>query len=165
MAHIIIVIIIITMIFNDDFERFFELAGVLYMKTRRIVTKLLEPAGITWDQFGTLAAMQHAAGLSQKQLAVALETDTTTAMVICEGLEKRGLITRTRNPDDRRTYRLAPTDKGRKCMARAMAIVGSAYAPWRAILSREEIASALPVLEKAAGHARAELKAMQERRR
>ncbi len=153
------------MIFNDDFERFFELAGVMYMKTRRLVTELLKPVGITWDQFGTLAALQQSSGLSQKWLAAVLDTDTTTAMVICEGLESRGLITRTKIPEDRRTYRLVPTEKGRKCIVRALAIVGAAYAPWRSILSREEISAALPVLEKAAGHARAELSKMRRKKK
>ena len=140
------------MIFNDDFARLFECAGILYMKSRRAVSRALEPVGITYDQFGTLMALGDAAGASQRQLAAILETDTTTAMVICEGLEKRGMITRTRDPKDRRTYILAPTPKGNAAAQRGYALMENA--PLRDSLKQEEISRALPVMEKAAGLAR-----------
>jgi DNA-binding MarR family transcriptional regulator len=143
-------IIIITMIFNDDLARFFELAGFLHVKTRRAVGRALAPLGITTDQYGTLVALQQASGLSQRQLAAVLETDTTTAMVICEGLESRGMITRKRNPKDRRSYNLVATDKGKKALGRALPILERLFAPWQDARGMEDIRKAIPIMERAA---------------
>jgi DNA-binding MarR family transcriptional regulator len=143
------------MIFNDNFARLFECAGIVYMKSRRAVSRALEPVGITYDQFGTLMALGVSSGMSQRKLATVLETDTTTAMVICEGLEKRGMITRTRDPKDRRTYVLAPTPAGTTAAQKGFTIMAKLYAPLRDSLSLEEVARALPVMEKAAAMARA----------
>jgi len=138
----------------DDFTRFFELAGLTYMKGKRAANVVLKPIGITWDQFGTLAALQQEHGISQHRLAAVLETDTTTAMVICEGLEKRGLISRTRSPGDRRTYRLEVTDRGKKTFQRALAAMRPLTVELKSALSQEAMRAALPLLETAAGKAR-----------
>ncbi len=138
------------MIFSDDFARLFELAGLLYMKSRRVATRVLARFGVTWDQFGALLVLAGASGLSQKSLAVALETDTTTAMVICEGLERKGLITRTRDPSNRRAYVLAVSSRGKGVTQRGWAAMETIWTPLRGTLTPGEIAAALPVLQKAA---------------
>ncbi len=152
------------MIFKDDLGRFFELAGILHVKTRRAVGRALKPLGITTDQFGTLSALRESSGLSQRKLAAALETDTTTAMVICEGLERRGLITRLRTPGDRRTYSLALTAQGARIALRAFAAMERLFTPWQEAMDLAEIRKALPCMEKAAAEVR-ELSAKDIRRK
>ncbi len=143
------------MIFSDDFARLFELAGLLYMKSRRVATRALARFGVTWDQFGALLVLSGASGMSQKSLATALETDTTTAMVICEGLERKGLITRTRDPSNRRAYVLAVSSRGKGVTRRGWAAMEKMWTPLRGTLTPGEIAAALPVLQKAAEAVRA----------
>ena len=138
------------MIFEGDFARFFELAGLLYMKSKRALSRSLEKHGITWDQFGTLAAIGRESGMSQRRLAAILETDTTTAMVICDSLEKRSLIERSRDRSDRRVNRLILTDAGSRTLSAAMKTAGKMYEQFKTLLSDDELAAALPVLQKAA---------------
>jgi DNA-binding MarR family transcriptional regulator len=139
------------MIFIGKLERVYELAAFVTVKTKRAVQAVLKPHGITPDQFGTLTVLTRAGLISQTELARFLETDTTTAMVICEGLEKKGLISRGRNPTDRRTNRLAITEGGKKLLRRANAAVESALSPLVDALSSEETDRITPLLEKLAG--------------
>lgn len=142
------------MIFSDKFQRVYELAALITMKTRRAIQARLKPYGITFDQFGTLVALTATPGISQRELAVIMETDTTTAMVICDGLEKRGLITRTRSAKDRRTNRLSLTPKGKALSVRAYAAVGKTGLPLTQVLTEEEVDLITPVLEKLANKAK-----------
>lgn len=142
------------MIFQDDFARFFELAGLVYMKSRRVLSRALEKHHVTWDQFGALMVIAAESGMSQRKLAAILETDTTTAMVICDSLEKKGLMERGRDRTDRRVNRLSLTDSGRKTLIAATRSAGKVYEPFRTLLEKEELAAALPVLEKAANKAK-----------
>ncbi len=151
---IVIVIIIIVMIFTGKLERIYELAALVTMKVRRTIQAVLKPLGITMDQFGTLLALSRGDGISQRELARIMETDTTTAMVICEGLEKRGLITRTRSPEDRRVNRLEISEKGRELLGRAYAAVAEGAAPLTKALSDQEADVLAPLLEKLADTAR-----------
>jgi DNA-binding MarR family transcriptional regulator len=151
---IVIVIIIIVMIFKDKFQRIYELSAMITMKSRRAIQACLKPYGITFDQFGTIMALINSEGMNQRQLAAAMETDTTTAMVICDGLEKRGLILRVRNPKDRRTNKLYVTDKGRKLIERAFIAVGQVGLPLTEVLSEEEVDRITPLLERLASKAK-----------
>lgn len=85
----------------------------------RIYRPLLEPLGLTYPQYLVLMALGAAAPLSLRALgdAVALESNTLTPLL--KRMERAGLLTRRRNPQDERALQVALTPAGRALRARA----------------------------------------------
>ncbi|MFD0000313.1 MarR family winged helix-turn-helix transcriptional regulator [Nocardia sp. NPDC127526] len=52
--------------------------------------------------------------ISQQEMADAMAIDRSEVVRLIDGLEKAGLVTRTRDPEDRRKYRLAMTKAGNR---------------------------------------------------
>lgn len=92
-------------------------------RTTRLVTQFYEqalrPAGITGPQFTLLQALTLAPGISQKQLAELLGTDSTTLTRTLALLRKRGWLN-TRPGEDRRALRLGLTKAGAREFERAL---------------------------------------------
>jgi DNA-binding MarR family transcriptional regulator len=89
-------------------------------------TAFLRAAGIVGDSFppgahprdaAVLATLQAMGPCSQQQLSDSLHVNRTMMVKLIDGLEARGLVERRRNPADRRSYALYPTDEGRKALA------------------------------------------------
>ena len=55
-------------------------------------------------------------GCSQKELSQNCNEETATLSTVLSNLERKKLIIRTPNNDDRRAYKIYPTDEGRKVM-------------------------------------------------
>ena len=69
--------------------------------------------------FTALTLISDNPGLSQSQLADAMQVERPNLVVIVDELETRGLITRDRVPTDRRTYALNLTEEGEELLAQA----------------------------------------------
>jgi DNA-binding MarR family transcriptional regulator len=74
-----------------------------------------------WDlspsQFNVLNLLRdHASGLSQTDLSEALLTHRSNVTGLVDRLEERGLLQRHNVPADRRAYRVALTETGRKLL-------------------------------------------------
>jgi DNA-binding MarR family transcriptional regulator len=52
--------------------------------------------------------------ISRQEMANAMEIDRSEVVRLIDSLEKAGLVTRTRDPEDRRKYRLAITAAGNR---------------------------------------------------
>jgi DNA-binding MarR family transcriptional regulator len=61
---------------------------------------------------GILRLLRAEAGLSQQELAARLQIHPSRLVSILDNLEKRGLVERRGNPDDRRLYSLHLADAG-----------------------------------------------------
>lgn len=61
-----------------------------------------------------LSYLEERAEISQQVIADALEIDRSEVVRMIDAFETDGLVTRTRDPRDRRRYRLAITEKGRR---------------------------------------------------
>lgn len=83
----------------------------------------LSGLGLRGREYGALALLEHAALASQHELGATLGLDRTTTMTLIAGLESRGLVARTRDPADRRAYRITLTRSGDKLRARAATIL------------------------------------------
>lgn len=119
------------MIYQDvPFTRMVGLCIGIAHHVQKLVEKEIGPLGLTWPQFGLLAAVQQEPGLSQQELTRLLEGDSTTTMVICDSLEKKGLVERRRDGADRRINRIHPTEGGLALAAQARALVAALYQPW-----------------------------------
>lgn len=66
----------------------------------------LEVFELTPPDAGILRMLRIAAGLSQQELAARLRIHPSRMVAIVDNLEKRGLVERRANPDDRRLYSL-----------------------------------------------------------
>ncbi len=74
----------------------------------------LNDAGLTISQFGVLEALYHLGPLSQAEIARKVLKSTGNITMVIDNLEKRGLVTRKRNEDDRRYYTIQLTKEGNK---------------------------------------------------
>lgn len=93
-----------------------EEVGFLTVRTSRqlsqFLTLSLKPYGITIEQWGVLKRLEKQVLLTQKQLAERSMKDHATLTKILDLLEKRLLIQRLPNPEDRRSFLIEITEKG-----------------------------------------------------
>ena len=75
-------------------------------------TQHLSKRGLTTSQFAVLEALHHLGTLSQRELAHKLLKSTGNISIVLKNLEERGLIDRTRDPDDHRYKQVCITDAG-----------------------------------------------------
>ncbi len=92
-----------------------------YIKLRRAVNVLslcegevMRSAGLTESQFGALEALYHLGPLCQRELAAKVLKSAGNMTTVVDNLERRGLVERRRDGDDRRvvTVRLTKSGEG-----------------------------------------------------
>jgi DNA-binding MarR family transcriptional regulator len=83
---------------------------------------LLEPLGLTYPQYLVLSALWERDDQTVGALVELLQLDYGTMTPLLKRLEKRGLVRRTRSPDDERTVIVGLTDEGRGMHAHAKGI-------------------------------------------
>lgn len=83
------------------------------------LARTLEPFELRMLTFTALTLVSDNPGLSQSQLAQAMQVERPNLVVIVDELETRGLITRDRVPTDRRAYALHITAEGRQLLGDA----------------------------------------------
>lgn len=146
-------IILTSMIYGDNNRRMvFELIAGIHLKTRRRINVMLKAHGITYSQLGALLAITNVSagerGISQAQLAKALETDTTNTMVICDSLEKKQLIRRKPSALDRRVNHLVVTHSGAELTQRVLPDIETLFRPLVGILDDRETDTLVALLGK-----------------
>jgi MarR family transcriptional regulator, lower aerobic nicotinate degradation pathway regulator len=77
-----------------------------------------ETVGLSAREFLVLA-FATTEPLSQQEIARRLGIDPTVLVGVVDELERRGLVERRRDPDDRRRYHLAVTESGVELLAKA----------------------------------------------
>ena len=85
---------------------------------RRHFNRRASLLGVTTAQWRALAWLGHEPGLKQVELAERLDVEPITACRIVDRLEEAGLVERQRDPDDRRAWRLALTEKANPIFTR-----------------------------------------------
>jgi MarR family 2-MHQ and catechol resistance regulon transcriptional repressor len=78
----------------------------------------ISEAGLTESQFGALEALYHLGPLHQCELGEKLLRSGGNITLVVDNLEKRGLVRRERETDDRRFVTVHLTDNGRRLVAR-----------------------------------------------
>jgi len=133
---------------TSDLARFFELVSGVQVRARRTIEAGLRGRGLTYAQYTALAALDAHNGMSQAELAQALDTDSTTAMVLRTSLEKKGYVARVDDPDDGRVKRIVITDSGKTALHSAAPETRGFYAKVSGILSDPEVKRMLPALQR-----------------
>jgi DNA-binding MarR family transcriptional regulator len=95
--------------------------GFLLSKAAGLVTADFEDAlrayGIRPREYGVLTLVEERGPQSQQRISERLQIDRTTMVAIIDSLEKAGLVTRVRDPEDRRRYAVTLSDRGRELLA------------------------------------------------
>ncbi len=99
---------------------------------------VLSRVGLTAREFLVLGFVGSAEGLSQQELSTRLGLDPTIVVGLVDALEERRLMTRTRDPADRRRNLLGLTAAGTALYEEAVAAAGAAEAAFLEPLSQDE---------------------------
>lgn len=86
--------------------------SMLYRHSQMHVAKSLKGYGIGPGQHSFLLGICAEPGISQEGLSERLAIDKGTTAKAVKALIARGFVSRRRDPDDGRAYRLYPTDSG-----------------------------------------------------
>ena len=76
------------------------------------LTQTLKPLGLRMLTYTALVLIVENPGLSQSQLAAAMDVERPNLVEIIDELEQRALVLRRRVPADRRIYALTATPEG-----------------------------------------------------
>jgi DNA-binding MarR family transcriptional regulator len=82
----------------------------------------LQPLAIEPRHFGTMRALRIVGPATQGELGALLDVSAATVVQIIDHLEERGLVTRERDPADRRVYRLHLTADAERVVEEATTI-------------------------------------------
>lgn len=115
----------------------------------RVHAEELAPAGLSVTQFNVLSVLLRVQKpLTMGELAQAVSVRSANLTAVADSLAARGLVDRTLNPDDRRSFLVSITPEGHEFMAEFLP------AHWRVLqdlmsgLSRPERTKLLKLLEK-----------------
>ena len=99
---------------------------------RKAFDRLAVGMGVTRAQWKVLFKLTRKPGLRQVELADMLDLEPITLCRIVDRLEEAGLVERSRDPDDRRAWRLHVTVKAQPLIEKLQAVgaelVGDAFA-------------------------------------
>ncbi len=137
---------------NEPYFKLIQLVAGIHIKTRKFTERKIKSLNMTYPQLGALMALIRKDDITQRELAKLLETDTTTVMVICDSLEKRRWLVRSRDKTDRRINRLKLTDSGRDIYAQAMNLIQTGYEYVFNRTQSDELRRVLPFLEQVYKH-------------
>lgn len=100
----------------------------------------LEPLRIRVKHYIVLLLLsQVASALPQKEIGCRLRIDRNTMVSLIDDLERLALVTRSRDPSDRRSYAISITEKGRDLALKADQIVAEADARFAEALTTDEL--------------------------
>ena len=111
-----------------------ELSELLGYSLKRAQLRIFEdflrcvaPLQLTPAQFSVLLLLDRNPGRNQTEIANTLGILRPNFVSMLDALESRGLCTRMRSTNDRRSHILVLTDKGRAVLARAKKLVASKH--------------------------------------
>ena len=81
------------------------------------VNRKLSDLNLTISQFGVLEAIYHLGPMHQNKLADKILKSTGNMTMVIDNLQKRGLVSRDRDPDDRRCILVSLTAEGQTLIA------------------------------------------------
>jgi len=91
----------------------FDLIDAIAKKGARIVTRTVAEAGLTPAQYLVLGNLPDKGGKPLGELADVLRCSPSTVTGIVDTMEKKELVAREPNPEDRRSHLLVLTPRGR----------------------------------------------------
>ena len=112
------------------------------MATARLIREAfdarLKPLDLNLTQASLLAYVAEFGAITQTRLAEKMGTGRASMCTVVDGLEKRGLIERHPDPDDRRVWLIDITDNGRELAERVVGVDELLRGELRHGIGREE---------------------------
>jgi MarR family 2-MHQ and catechol resistance regulon transcriptional repressor len=102
------------------------------------VNRAMAAFDLTISQFGVLEALYHKGPLCQRDIAAKILKSTGNITLVIDNLEKRDLVRRERDSEDRRYLTVHLTGEGNALIARAFARVEAAIVAEMATLADHE---------------------------
>jgi MarR family transcriptional regulator for hemolysin len=134
---------------NKADKRIFELITGIHLYSERLIQQNLKMLNMTAPQFRTMTILSQKDNITQREFATIIQADTTTVMVLCDSLEKKGWLKRVPDPTDRRANRLFLTESGKQIYAQALPLIQAIYNEYALNqVSIDELKAAIPALEK-----------------
>lgn len=124
------------------------LAGHVARIGRRVLAEALAADDLRLPHFAVLAGLSDFGPLAQHALADRLGLNRSHLVGYLDELERRELVGRERDPDDRRRQRVALTASGRKLTRRLKEIATRAEEDLLAELSEKERATLISLLRR-----------------
>jgi DNA-binding MarR family transcriptional regulator len=106
----------------------------IWLEARRRLDCALEPLGLRSREFWLLV-IAGSGNVSQHEMAELCGLDPSSLVAVLDGMERRGLLYRQRNPNDRRVQWVQRTEEGHRLFARALPRAQQAEAQQLAMLS------------------------------
>jgi DNA-binding MarR family transcriptional regulator len=107
---------------------------------------------VSLSQAFALHELDTGTPLSQRDLAARLHLEKSSVSRMAAEMERKGLLVRERDPDNRRLYRLRLTDRGRAVHAGMASVFHEQYVRWVAMMTpaeRDALLAGLPALVRA----------------
>jgi len=133
---------------NTDILEAVQAISSIAVRARRAAEARLRGRDLTYAQYGALIALSERDGLSQAELAQALDTDSTTAMVLRGSLEKKRLVQRNDDPSDARIKRIVLTGDGRKLATQTKPEIANLFGSGSTVISETDTKRLLVILAK-----------------
>jgi DNA-binding MarR family transcriptional regulator len=91
----------------------------IWLEARRRLDCALKPVGLRSREFWLLVIAGRG-NVSQHEMADLCGLDPSSLVAVLDGMERRGLLHRRRNPNDRRVQWVQRTEQGERLFARAL---------------------------------------------
>jgi len=124
------------------------LIGRTNLKTKCELDRAIKPFGVTAVQWMVLKRLWEKDGQLLKDLAEATYKDQANITRVVDKLEKRGLLTRVKGQNDRRTYSIHLTKEGRDLENEVMPRVKKACETTEGLLNSEDLRQLKELLNK-----------------
>lgn len=109
---------------DDVMLTFDESVGYQVRQTQRLLQRYLqqkiEPYGVTPGMWYFLRALWHQDGMTQRELSLVVGTMEPTTLTAINSMERRGLVRRVKNTQDRRKINIFLTRRGQALRAELM---------------------------------------------
>lgn len=119
----------------------------IWLEARRLLDEALEPLGLKSREFWLLV-IAGAGNVSQHEMADRCGLDPSSLVAVLDGMERRGLLQRQRNPHDRRVQWVQRTEEGDRLFARALPRAQSAEAQQLSALSAADQRQLVAAMQK-----------------
>ncbi|WP_162795785.1 MarR family winged helix-turn-helix transcriptional regulator [Nonomuraea lactucae] len=110
------------------------------------------PRGWSWAGFRVLFVIWLAGPLEAKRVAELSGMSRAAVSALVATLEREGLVTKRRDPRDRRAVLLGLTGHGTQAIAEAFQVHNAREQAWAATLDEDERATLISLLEKLTSH-------------
>ncbi|MNM92633.1 Transcriptional regulator SlyA [compost metagenome] len=131
--------------------------GVTYRKIAALLQHRLKEYEITPEQWSVLNQIDTSEGLIQKEIAERTGKDKPTTTRILDHLESKGLVYKKIGPQDRRSYIVYSTDRGKELIRDTIGIEQGVTEEVKSCMTEEEYNLFMGLLERINHHVSKEL--------